>query len=426
MERKQNRPAEDGFFLRILRRLRIARRSGVRSVALNSPHAAFDADKVKRANNGAWMESRLRGNERIWAGFREIELRMLAAETLHAVIAVLSRDLPEFFPGVHAVSVAWLDPDYELTHLLEQEGGTPTQPSAPITAPGNSAFVALYPPLSGQIPPDGPLLGTVDPASQERLFPHAPCPLQSMAITPLVLRGERIGSLNQGSADPNHFTPDAATDLLEHLAAVAAICIDNAVNRARLRRDGLTDMLTQVANRRFFDRRLREETSQWLRRGGDLSCLLVDLDCFKQINDQYGHQAGDLVLQEVAQTLGMELRASDVLARYGGEEFVLLLPATGSEQAAEIAGRLRAAVADLTHTLAPGTSLRVTASFGLASLAGDQRAIQEDPGLWLLRQADHALYTAKARGRNCVVAADVSEAGTTTPLAVVPAVSGER
>jgi hypothetical protein len=64
------------------------------------------------------MESRLRGNERIWAGFREIELRMLTAETLHAMIGVLSRDLPEFFPGVHAVSIAWLDPDYELTQLL--------------------------------------------------------------------------------------------------------------------------------------------------------------------------------------------------------------------------------------------------------------------------------------------------------------------
>jgi two-component system, cell cycle response regulator len=462
MERKLNRPAEDGFFLRILRRLQIARRPDAYTVVPDPHRAALDADKVQCANpgavigamdfNGAWMESRLRGNERIWAGFREIELRMLAAETLHAVIAVLARDLPEFFPGVHAVSIAWLDPDYELTHLLELEGDTPTQPIAPITAsgksstaitaPGNSVFVALRPPLHGQIPPDGPLLGAVDPASQERLFPHTTRPLQSMAITPLVLRGERVGSLNQGSADPRHFTPDAATDLLEHLSAVAAICIDNAVNRARLRRDGLTDMLTQVANRRFFDRRLREEISQWRRRGGDLSCLLVDLDCFKQINDQHGHQAGDLVLQDVARTLGMELRASDVLARYGGEEFVLLLPATGSELAAEIAERLRTAVAELTHTLVQGASLRVTASFGLASLAGGQRAMPddirdgggrprreqavEDPGLWLLRHADHALYTAKARGRNCVVVADGSDAGMMAPLAVVPSAPGER
>jgi len=406
MEKRPNRSTEEGFIHRILRRFQTAPRPGVSAGASHAHRPALDSD----------IESRLRGNERIWAGFREIELRMLTAETLHAMIGVLSRDLPEFFPGVHAVSIAWLDPDYELTHLLEQEGGT---------TPGN-AFVALRTPEDGQILPDGPLLGAADPASQQKLFPHATQRLQSMAIAPLVLRGERVGSLNQGSADPHHFAPDAATDLLEHLAAVVAICIDNSVNRARLRRDGLMDMLTQVANRRFFDRRLREEVSQWLRRGGELSCLLVDLDCFKQINDQHGHQAGDLVLQAAARALSKGLRASDVLARYGGEEFVLLLPDTGTQRAAEIAERLRAAVASLALTLTRGVSLRVTASFGLASLAADRRATLEDPGLWLLRQADRALYAAKARGRNCVVTADSSGGGAPQSLAVDPFTSRER
>jgi len=368
----------------------------------------MDAPVAHRAALVTDIESRLRGNERIWAGFREIELRMLTADTLRAVIAVLSKGLPELFPGVQAVSVAWLDPDYELTHLLEQEGEK--LPS--------SAFVALRVPAAGLIAPDGPRLGAVDPASQQKLFPHTTDRLQSMAIAPLMLRGVRVGSLNQGSADPNHFMPDAATDLLEHLAAVTAICIDNSVNRARLRHDGLTDTLTQVANRRFFDRRLREEISQWLRRGGELSCLLVDLDHFKQINDKHGHQTGDLVLQEAARALSKGLRASDVLARYGGEEFVLLLPSTEMQRAAEIAERLRAAVDSLALTAARGVNLRVTASFGLASLAADQRASLEDPGLWLLRQADRALYAAKTRGRNCVVAADSSDNGTVRSMAV--------
>lgn len=330
---------------------------------------------------------------------------MLAAETLHAVIAVLSRDVPKFFPGVHAVSVAWLDPDYELTRLLEQEDG----------ATDNGAFIALHPPLSGVVFPQDPLLAAFDVASQQRLFPHANQPLRSTAIVPLVLRGKRVGSLNQGSADPLHFTPDTATDFLEHLAAVTAICIDNAVNRARLQRDGLTDMLTQVANRRFFDRRLREEISQWQRRGEDLSCLLVDLDRFKLINDRHGHQAGDLVLQEVARTLSKGLRESDVLARYGGEEFVLLLPATGSKRAAEIAERLRAAVAGRVISPAPGVRLQATASFGLASLDGGTRVTLDEPGLWLLRQADHALYAAKERGRNRVVAVGDSNVKATAP-----------
>ncbi len=390
----------EGFIRRIWRRFQAAPRHA----------ASANASAAQRSNLDAVTESRLRGNERIWAGFREIELRMLTAETLHAVLEVLSRDLPAFFPGVHAVSIAWPDPDYELTHLLEQEGGM-----VPSTA-----FVALRTPAPGLIPSNGPLLGAADPVSQQKLFPHATQRLQSMAIAPLVLRGERIGSLNQGSADPRHFAPDVATDLLEHLAAVTAICIDNAVNRARLRRDGLTDMLTQVANRRFFDRRLREEVSQWLRRGGELSCLLVDLDHFKQINDQHGHPAGDHVLQAAARALSKGLRDSDVLARYGGEEFVLLLPATGTQRAAEIAERLRAAVASLALNPTRGVGLRVTASFGLASLAADQRVALEDPGLWLLRQADQALYAAKARGRNCVVVADSSDNGAAPSLAEYP------
>jgi two-component system, cell cycle response regulator len=406
MENRPSKSAESDGFFRQVHRLLTAWRQAVHMADPDTARTAIDSD----------IEHRLRGNERIWAGFREIEIRMLAAETLHAVMEVLSRDLPNFFPGVDAVSIAWRDPDYELTRLLEQEDG----------AAASGVFVALRPPFSGPISPNGPLLGALDTASQQRLFPHTVHSLQSAAIVPLVLRGERVGSLNQGSTDPRHFAPDAATDFIEHLAAVAAICIDNAVNRARLRRDGLTDMLTQVANRRFFDRRLREEISQWLRRGGDLSCLLVDLDCFKLINDRHGHQAGDLVLQEVARTLSKGLRESDVLARYGGEEFVLLLPATGSERAAEIAERLRAAVAGLAISPARGASLQVTASFGLASLADSLRATLEDPGLWLLRQADQALYTAKARGRNRVATAHDSDTEATTPPTVGPRASRQR
>jgi hypothetical protein len=113
--------------IRLLRRLQTGRVPVAATAGVEPPRTALDADKVHCAKNGAWMESRLRGNERIWAGFREIELRMLAAETLPEVVEIVARDLPAFFPGVHAVSIAWLDPDYELTRLLEQEGGTATK-----------------------------------------------------------------------------------------------------------------------------------------------------------------------------------------------------------------------------------------------------------------------------------------------------------
>lgn len=364
------------------RRLRMKQQRGGPPATVAPPSTALDID----------VASRLRVNERIWAGFREIELRMLAADSLHDVVEVLIDELPVFFPGVDAVSIAWLDPDFELTRLLEQQGVKSR------TLP----FIALRPPLPASFPAAA-RLGHVDDAGLQQFFPRTPQRLQSMALVPLVLRGQRMGSLNQASADLHHFTPDKATHLLEHMAAITAICIDAAVNRARLRRDGFTDMLTQVANRRFFDRRLREEVSQWLRRDGEISCLLVDLDHFKQINDRYGHQTGDQVLQTVAAALNQGLRVSDVLARYGGEEFVLLLPQTSSERAIEIAERLRSAIAGLAIREAHGRRLRITASFGVASLASGQRATLDEPGQWLIRQADQALYRAKANGRNCVM-----------------------
>jgi diguanylate cyclase (GGDEF)-like protein len=243
------------------------------------------------------------------------------------------------------------------------------------------------------------------------LFPGVSRPLRSAALIPMRLRDELVGSLNQGSSDAGHFAATAATDLLEHLAAVTALCMDNAANRARLRRDSLTDALTGVANRRFFERRLDEETSRWQRYATSLSCLLVDLDHFKQINDRFGHPAGDRTLQRVAELLGRGLRASDVLARYGGEEFALLLPATDRDQAGEIAERLRAAIERAGASPDPGGPDRVTVSIGLANLGARARELRhETPASWLLRLADRALYRAKAEGRNRVATDDGTDA----------------
>jgi len=341
------------------------------------------------------LTAQLRENERIWAGFRDLELRMLAADSLHDILRVITQDLPVGFPAVQAVTIAWNNPQALLEQIdLEEEKDAAR------------ACLVLNPPAQGAgLVTRRPCLGRVEPGMQRRYFPRYPRPLASMAIAPLFLRGENVGSLNQGSEDPAHFTQEVATDLLEHLAAVSAICIDNAFNRARLEHQGLTDALTNVGNRRFFEQRLREEVSLWQRHGGELSCLLIDLDLFKRINDQHGHQVGDLVLQQAARSFSQGLRASDVLARYGGEEFALLLPATDATRAFEIAERLRARLAAARITSSPDTTLRVTASIGVASL-GRQSTPTGEPGAWLLHQADVALYAAKARGRNSVVSAD--------------------
>src|SRR5207253_433895 len=110
------------------------------------------------------------------------------------------------------------------------------------------------------------------------------------------------------SVDPLRFTQELASDFLAHLGLVAAICIENAVNRARLLRSGFTDFLTGFHNRRYLHARLREELARAQRARQSIVCLMIDLDHFKRINDQYGHLAGDAVLREVASRIDAEMR----------------------------------------------------------------------------------------------------------------------
>lgn len=344
------------------------------------------------------MENQLRENERIWSGFQRIEIRLIGAQSLRELVALLIGQFSADFPGVDCVSLACVDTEYELSRLLEQGGSQPPVGFVPLQA--SQADTLL--PVQGR-----PYLGPCTAELQSLLFPAHHTPLGSVAITPLMLHGRTIGAFNQGCVDARHFTPAFATDLLEHLAAVTAMCVDNAVNRERLRRDGLTDPLTGVANRRFFERRLQEEVGNWQRHRHTLACLLVDLDHFKGVNDRHGHVTGDRALMQVALALGEGLRTSDVLARYGGEEFVLLLPGTMTQQALEVAQRLRANVAGLCVNGVDNVRLPLTVSIGVACLEADMPATDE-VGQWLVQQADAALYRAKAAGRDRVVAAETS------------------
>ena len=339
------------------------------------------------------LKNQIWENERIWSGFRFIEISLIGVSSFYDLVNTLAIDFPRAFPSVDTVTVACFDPDYEMTRLLER------------ASPDNSAHesfvrVELESLLELFSSFDRPMLGRSTERIQALLFPHCPYTLGSVAIAPLVLQDRLIGCLNQGSRNPGHFSADAATDLLEHLAAVTAVCIDNTINQERLKEDGLTDALTHLANRRFFERRLREEVERWVRHGKSLTCMLIDLDHFKDVNDRYGHQTGDLVLTAVSQLLAGEMRASDVLARYGGEEFVLLFPDTLPEQVADIAERLRQRVADAVIHADDGAEIRVTFSAGLAGLDPDSALNSEEACTWLVRQADMALYHAKQHGRN--------------------------
>jgi diguanylate cyclase (GGDEF)-like protein len=172
----------------------------------------------------------------------------------------------------------------------------------------------------------------------------------------------------------------------------------------RLRTLAATDDLTGAANRRHFLEWGRREISRAKRYGRPLSLVILDLDHFKSINDSRGHEAGDEVLRRVCRIIMDALRDTDVFGRHGGEEFVVLLPETPPGQAAEAAERLREKIAEIPIRAPEGGDVRITASFGVA---GADRITTEDLD-GLIRDADRAMYEAKAAGRNCVRRSDPS------------------
>ena len=193
---------------------------------------------------------------------------------------------------------------------------------------------------------------------------------------------------------------DQSRELALWLGSQAAIALENVRLHRLVARQASTDGLTELANRREFEDSLANEISRAERFGGSLALILADLDNFKQVNDRFGHQAGDEVLRTFADILRETVRDIDVAARYGGEEFAILLPQTDIAGAERLAERLRGAVETRPTAHAQGIPVVVTSSFGVASFPEAETA----PGLFAA--ADEALYRAKRAGKNCVVCAD--------------------
>jgi two-component system cell cycle response regulator len=175
----------------------------------------------------------------------------------------------------------------------------------------------------------------------------------------------------------------------------------------KLRQISLTDGLTQVENRRSLEERLHDMWQHSVRLHEPIALVMCDIDKFKSVNDQYGHQAGDSVLKEFAQLLKGEAREIDRVGRYGGEEFLLILPGTVLDAAVTFAERLREKVEHHTFTYAGGTLCR-TMSCGVAASPHPRVKDQEA----LLKASDDALYVAKETGRNRVVRFDGAEFNT--------------
>lgn len=201
------------------------------------------------------------------------------------------------------------------------------------------------------------------------------------------------------SASLSHMTQKLLQANDEMKAQVRLRTLELQQANAELERQATTDPLTQLLNRRGFEARAALALALAVRNARPLSVLSIDIDFFKRINDTYGHDVGDMVLQALARTLAERARDSDVLARFGGEEFVLLLPDTDAQGAKHMAEHLRQSIADL-HLAPVG---HITVSIGVSSLYLDQA---RDSLNEMIKRSDAALYAAKNSGRNKVCCSD--------------------
>jgi diguanylate cyclase (GGDEF)-like protein len=215
--------------------------------------------------------------------------------------------------------------------------------------------------------------------------------LQSLTVAPLVTARGTIGALAVYHAERSAYTPDHRR-LLTRVASHAANVIANALVFEQTQEQSLTDVLTGLPNRRYLDRHLAQEVARVHRHGGQLSILILDMDGFKQINDAFGHQAGDSALKEVSQVLRASLRVYDVCARFAGDEFVLVLGDCDTAQAERRRVDLQRAISSLCVEPLPGSIVSLSVSVGAATFPDDADTVDG-----VISVADRRMYRDKAQ-----------------------------
>jgi diguanylate cyclase (GGDEF)-like protein len=308
-----------------------------------------------------------------------------AVPSVAAAGPVLARALPKLLPGVAGTLFLLRDDD---NHQLDRQAqwGTPSDqpPSIDIDACWALRHRARY-----------RTAGHGEPACAHYRTPVGDA--EGRLCIPLVTHDELLGMLHlEGLATGPE--QDEQERLAVTVAEQFALALGNARLRESLRRQSVLDPLTGLFNRRHFDAALKRELARARRKNVPVSLVLVDIDHFKGVNDDYGHAVGDAVLRTIAQQLRQGIREGDVACRYGGEEMVLLLPECTAADACARAEAIRVALAGVTPNPEGEGPERITASFGVASYPVHAQDAES-----LFWAADKALYRAKQEGRNRVL-----------------------
>lgn len=355
----------------------------------------LEAEVLRLRRRIAALTNEAANNERLLKKTQQRELELLKAGELPQLFEVICHRLAVSY-GLQVVSLVLWDPNHEIRHLLL--GAQIKLEEYP-----QVQFVADIEPMTQLFPANKqPALGPYRADRHRALFKSS-VGLKSVALIPLWQQEQLRGCVCFGSQDEQRFMQHLGTDFLSHIGVITSFALDNAINRARLVRSGLTDFLTGWHNRRYLHERLKEELSRAHRSHGGVACVLLDLDHFKTINDTHGHLAGDLALKEAANRINHQIRNSDAAARFGGDEFVVLAPAVSLEQATILAERMRQAVCETPLTLPEGVQHHLTVSVGVAIMQMDGTTVDlKSTAEQLLAEADAALYRAKQKGRNRV------------------------
>lgn len=212
----------------------------------------------------------------------------------------------------------------------------------------------------------------------------------SIAVAPITLDGEIVGSFNQADTNKQRFEPGIDTSLLEQLALKVSLCLSNVTAHEQLKFMAYHDPLTGLLNRRVMEKILEREYNRSKRYHIDLTVVFLDLDDFKSINDTFGHDHGDMALCHTAECLSRLKRDSDIVARFAGDEFVAILPSTNKTQAEKYVERVTRELED-NPLLVNGTYIHIKLSHGISSVF--EKGMKSSN--ILLKTADKRLYKAK-------------------------------